>query len=90
MPTDEPPTTMADPRCMVAGRREFGTRPSVPSPSRREHLPPNTPIDVLAECCSGAPAEGHRWPAVSDVRRGKWNGPFKTPESDTLSLGAPS
>ena len=39
--TDQQP--WANPKCIVARLRVFGTRESVPSPSWREHLPHNKP-----------------------------------------------
>ena len=51
---------MADPRCMVVGQRGFGTRPVVQSPIQRQHVPHNTPLNILAGYCSRCAAEGHR------------------------------
>mmetsp|Transcript_27078 Transcript_27078/g.44411 ORF Transcript_27078/g.44411 Transcript_27078/m.44411 type:complete len:147 (+) Transcript_27078:137-577(+) len=39
---------MANPQCMVAGRRAFRTRLSIPYPSRQHHLLPITPPDMMA------------------------------------------
>ena len=48
-PTDD---HVANPQCMIARQRGFEMCLIIPPASRRQHLPPNTPPDVLDGYCS--------------------------------------